>query len=71
MDSMPIPNVITKLTVKEMNFVFRVHAYRKLTPTEMRYALKKWMSSTRHKQIPSNQTIDYFTIHGLDPQDNL
>ena len=71
MDYVPEPNVITTLTIKKINFTFRVHAYRTLNAAEMRFALRKWMDDTRHKKIPSNKTIDYCTIHGFDSQAGL
>lgn len=50
MDYVPAPNVITTLTIKKINFTFRVHAYRTLNAAEMRFALRKWMDDTRRKK---------------------
>lgn len=66
MDSMPTPDVVTTLKDKKRNFVFRVHAYRVLSSSEMHFALRMWMNQTRHKKIPSNTTIDYCAIHRFD-----
>lgn len=66
MAPMTAPNVVTTSTIKKKNLVFRVHAYRKLSPAEMRGAFWQWMYDTRRKKIPTNMIIDYSAIHGFD-----
>lgn len=70
MDSLQAPNVVTTITEKEINFVFRVHAYRKLSCSEMQQVLKIWMAQTHRKKLPANMTIDYQSILGFDEQLN-
>lgn len=65
-DSMLTPKIITTLKSKEKNFVFRVHAYRRLSETEMQQALQVWLRTSHRKKIPSNKTVDFKAIHGFD-----
>lgn len=68
---MDAPNVVTTLRNKELNFVFRVRAYRNLTQIEIERELAIWMQQSNTKRIPRNQTVEVISIRGFSPEEGL
>jgi len=61
---MQMPNVITEVKEPDKNFVFRVRAYRKLTPREMRLAFAVWNQQRDKRRTLRNKVIEVFSIIG-------
>lgn len=60
------PSVITTLKFSDRSFRFEIAAYRKLTPSEAKQVLKKWMAQTHKTTLPDIGTVRYMTLIGLD-----
>ncbi len=63
---MKMPNVITQTRNPTNNFTFRVRAYRKLTPQEMRAALFLWNRQRDKRRSFKNKTVEVTSIIGYD-----
>lgn len=60
------PDVITETHDPKNNFTFRVRAYRKLTPTEMRKAYFVWSRQGDKRQSLKNETVTVDSIVGYN-----
>jgi hypothetical protein len=60
------PDVITETHDPKNNFTFRVIAYRKLTPAEMRKALFVWKHQGDKKRSLQNETVTVTSIIGYN-----
>jgi hypothetical protein len=56
------PDVITETRDPKNNFTFRVRAYRKLTPKEMRKELFVWSRQGDKKRSLKNKTVTVTSI---------
>lgn len=63
---MPMPDVITECNFEELNFTFRVRAYRTLSPEEMDYCLREWMRANRFKKLPRNKEGEVLSLLGSE-----
>ena len=66
MSSANIPDVVTKMTFPNSEFVFYVYAYRKLSFNEMMQAWEIVKRNQKIKKIPSLGFIKFQAIHGFD-----
>jgi len=60
------PDVITQTHNPKNNFTFRVRAYRRLTPKEMRKAYFVWSRQGDKKHSLKNKTVTVTSIVGYD-----
>lgn len=63
---MEMPNAITKTKDQKMNFTFRVRAYRKLTPQEMRISFANWNQQRDKRKSLKNKVIEVVSIIGIN-----
>jgi hypothetical protein len=61
---MEMPNVITEIKDPKKNFIFRVRAYRKLTPQEMRMSFAQWNQQRDKRKSINNKVIEVVSIIG-------
>ena len=55
-----------KTTVKVNNCTFDIYAYKKLSKSEVQFALRHWMRSKRRKTLPKNGHYKIISIIGFD-----
>lgn len=65
----PLPPV--KNTIKAGNFTFYIYAYRRLTKTECKFAISKYMTDSHMKKIPVSGSVKIITQFGSNPVDSL
>ena len=63
---MKMPSVITEVKGPEKNFVFRVRAYRKLTPNEVRVSLAIWNKQRDKRCTLRNKVVEVISIIGAN-----
>ena len=63
---MPMPDVITECNFEELNFTFRVRAFRHVTEEEMSYLLREWMRVNRLKKLPQNKIGEVLSLFGSE-----
>jgi len=63
---MKMPNVITEAKDPVRNFTFRVRAYRKLTPREMKVAFAVWNGQRDKRRTLKNKVVEIVSIIGYD-----
>lgn len=68
-DKVPFPSV--KTVVKVGNFTLNVYAYRLLTKTESKLALKMYMKKRHLNRLPASGSAEIVTLFGSDSSDIL
>ncbi len=63
---MQMPDVITEVKDAKNNFTFRVRAYRKLTPQEMKVSFSLWNKQRDKRRSFKNMTIEVVSIMGIN-----
>ena len=63
---MEAPNVITEIKDPEKNFKFRVHAFRKLTPHEMKISFAQWNQQRDKRRSLKNKVVEVVSIIGFN-----
>ncbi len=63
---MLMPDVVTEIMDKKNNFTFRVRAYRKLTPYEMKVSYADWYRQRDKRRSYKNKIIEMVSIIGYD-----
>jgi hypothetical protein len=63
---MKMPDVITQTHDSNNNFTFRVRAFRKLTPQEMRAGFFIWNHQRDKRKSLKNKIIEVISIIGYD-----
>ncbi len=62
MYDLPTPNVVT--VIKIGDFTLRAYAYRKLTESECKFALRQYLRKFKLKSIPKSGSGKIITIIG-------
>ena len=57
--------VAGELHYKDINFHFRVIAYRKMSVKELEFHLDRWLAENKKRKPPKNRFVTYETIFGL------
>lgn len=60
------PSIVTTRRIKGTNFIFHVYAYRKVTDSEFKYALRLWLQDYKLIKVPKTGFGKRRTILGLD-----
>lgn len=55
-----------KTTVKIGNCTFDIFAFKKLSESEAKHAIKQWMRQTKRKTLPSTGHFKIISILGFD-----
>ncbi len=63
---MQMPNIVTEMKDKRNNFTFRVRAYRKLSPQEMKVSYVDWYRQRDKRRSYKNKIIEVVSIIGYD-----
>lgn len=63
---MKMPDIITQTRNPTNNFTFRVLAYRKLNPKEMRLAFSNWNRQRDKRHSLKNKIVEVTSIIGYD-----
>jgi len=63
---MKMPDVITQTHDPKNNFTFRVRAYRKLAPRELRVAFFVWNRQRDKRRSLRNKTVEVTSIIGYN-----
>ncbi len=63
---MKLAPIITEMKIQKDNFLFRVRAYRKLTPGELKTAYILWYRQRDKRKSLKNKTIEVISIIGHD-----
>ena len=66
MDHVQVPNVITKMKIR--NFEITFCAYKRLSKRECLYLLRKYIRSHKLKQLPKSGKIRIISTIGFDPE---
>lgn len=61
---MQMPDIVTEVKDKQNNFTFRVRAYRKLTPHEMKLSYALWHQQRDKRRSYKNKIIEVVSIIG-------
>ena len=62
---MELPKVPTEAKDHELNFIFRVLAYRELTPAEFRKTYLLWRRQAKKNKPKKNQLVTVISLIGL------
>jgi hypothetical protein len=62
---MESPKIPTEAKDEELNFTFRVLAYRELTPTEFRQTYLLWRRQAKKNKPKKNQIVTIISLIGL------
>ena len=63
---MQLPNVITEVHDPDINFTFKVRAYRKLTPREMKVSFAIFNQQRDKRRSLKNKTVEVMSIIGFN-----
>lgn len=59
---LPTPNIVTKVKIESTTF--EIYAYRKLSTSEYRFAIRQYLQQNRLSKVPKNKKIKIITIIG-------
>lgn len=62
------PNVVTRVSIPDSEFVLLVYAFRKLSAGEASVAAKSWLKENKRRTFPKSGTGKVITILGADDQ---
>jgi hypothetical protein len=63
---MQMPEVITEVKDPKKTFTFRVRAYRKLTPHEMKVSFNLWNQQRDKRRSFKNKIVEVVSIIGIN-----
>jgi hypothetical protein len=63
---MQMPDIVTEAKDQQNNFTFRVRAYRKLTPHEMKISYADWYLQRDKRRSYKNKIIEVVSIIGIN-----